>query len=248
MRQVVLTDFSTSAKAQERPILLRDASPPATIKLMNPLGRLYKRALIAQRRTFSQVTQKAYDFTAQGLNKNNEIVNVQLSSYLGKKYCCLFFYPLNYTFVCPTEVIEFNKHVKYFEEKNVELLGISVDSVYSHLAWKNMPIEKGGIGNVNFTLVSDINKEISKNYNVLYENSYALRGLFVIDLQGKIRHKTVNDLSIGRNVNEVLRVIDSIIHVDTSGDVCPINWKKGDKSFKPNNEALLEYLNSSPKN
>ncbi|CXJ19567.1 thioredoxin peroxidase 2, putative [Plasmodium berghei] len=214
------------------------------MRILNSLfSNVYKRSV----RSFSHVTQKAHDFTAQGVNKNNEIINVQLSSYIGKKYCCLFFYPLNYTFVCPTEVIEFNKHVKSFEEKNVELLGISVDSVYSHMAWKNMPIEKGGIGNINFTLVSDINKEISKNYNVLYDNSFALRGLFIIDLEGKIRHKTVNDLSIGRNVNEVLRVIDSIIHVDTSGNVCPINWKKGDKSFRPNNEALLDYLNTEYK-
>ncbi|SBT80838.1 thioredoxin peroxidase 2, putative, partial [Plasmodium malariae] len=207
------------------------------------LNKLYNNAFRTSRRAFSLVTKNAHDFSAQGLNKNNEIINVQLSSFFGQKYCCLLFYPLNYTFVCPTEIIEFNKHIKSFEDRNVELLGISVDSVYSHLAWKNMPIEKGGIGNVNFTLISDINKDISKNYNVLYENSFALRGLFLIDLNGKIRHKTVNDLSIGRNVNEVLRIIDSIIHVDNSGDVCPINWKKGDKSFKPNNESLLNYLN-----
>ncbi|GAW83532.1 thioredoxin peroxidase 2 [Plasmodium gonderi] len=214
---------------------------------MTILSSLFNNAFRTGRRNFSLVTKKAHDFTAQGINKNNEIVNVQLSSYIGKKYCCLLFYPLNYTFVCPTEIIEFNKHVKSFEEKNVELLGISVDSVFSHLAWKNMPIEKGGIGNVNFTLVSDINKEISKMYNVLYENSFALRGLFIIDLQGKVRHQTVNDLPIGRNVNEVLRTIDSIIHVDKSGDVCPINWKKGDKSFKPTNESLLDYLNTEIK-
>ncbi|EWC75460.1 hypothetical protein C923_03867 [Plasmodium falciparum UGT5.1] len=148
------------------------------------------------RRSFSLVTKKAYNFTAQGLNKNNEIINVDLSSFIGQKYCCLLFYPLNYTFVCPTEIIEFNKHIKDFENKNVELLGISVDSVYSHLAWKNMPIEKGGIGNVEFTLVSDINKDISKNYNVLYDNSFALRGLFIIDKNGCVRHQTVNDLPI----------------------------------------------------
>ncbi|CRH02579.1 thioredoxin peroxidase 2, putative [Plasmodium relictum] len=214
------------------------------MQLLKKLSNPFKTSV----RRFSLVTKKAYDFNAQGLNKNNEIVNVQLSSFLGHKYCCLLFYPLNFTFVCPTEIIEFNKHVKSFESRNVELLGISVDSVYSHLAWKNMPIEKGGIGNVNFTLVSDINKEICKNYNVLHNNSFALRGLFIIDLLGNIRHKTVNDLSIGRNVNEVLRIIDSIIHVDKSGDVCPINWKKGDKSFKPNQESLLDYLNNETKN
>ncbi|CZT99311.1 hypothetical protein PFAG_03787 [Plasmodium falciparum Santa Lucia] len=200
------------------------------------------------RRSFSLVTKKAYNFTAQGLNKNNEIINVDLSSFIGQKYCCLLFYPLNYTFVCPTEIIEFNKHIKDFENKNVELLGISVDSVYSHLAWKNMPIEKGGIGNVEFTLVSDINKDISKNYNVLYDNSFALRGLFIIDKNGCVRHQTVNDLPIGRNVQEVLRTIDSIIHVDTSGEVCPINWKKGQKAFKPTTESLIDYMNNANKN
>ncbi|GAB68987.1 thioredoxin peroxidase2 [Plasmodium cynomolgi strain B] len=205
---------------------------------MRILHKLGNSVFQTARRSFSLVTKQAHDFTAQGLNKNNEIINVQLSSYIGKKYCCLLFYPLNYTFVCPTEIIEFNKHVKSFEEKNVELLGISVDSVYSHLAWKNMPIEKGGI---------DINKEISKMYNVLYENSFALRGLFIIDLQGKVRHQTVNDLPLGRSVDEVLRTIDSIIHVDKSGDVCPINWKKGAKSFKPTNDSLLDYLKTEVK-
>ncbi|ANQ11026.1 Thioredoxin peroxidase [Plasmodium coatneyi] len=214
---------------------------------MRILHKLGNSVFQTARRSFSLVTKQAHDFTAQALNKNNEIINVQLSSYIGKKYCCLLFYPLNYTFVCPTEIIEFNKHVKSFEEKNVELLGISVDSVYSHLAWKNMPIEKGGIGNVNFTLVSDINKEISKMYNVLYENSFALRGLFIIDLQGKVRHQTVNDLPLGRSVDEVLRTIDSIIHVDKTGDVCPINWKKGAKSFQPTNDSLLNYLNTEVK-
>ncbi|VWU49394.1 thioredoxin peroxidase 2, putative [Hepatocystis sp. ex Piliocolobus tephrosceles] len=212
------------------------------------LNKLVNKAFTTSRRCFSLVTQKAHDFTAQGLNKNNEIINVQLSSYFGKKYCCLFFYPLNYTFVCPTEIIEFSKNAKVFEEKNVELLGVSVDSVYSHLAWKNLPMEKGGIGPVNFTLVSDINKEICTKYNVLYQNSFALRALFIIDLQGKIRHQTVNDLPLGRNVNEVLRTIDSIIHVDTSGEVCPINWKKGQKAFKPNTEELISYLNDNQKN
>lgn len=203
-------------------------------KLVTPFRRVI--------RTFSLVAQTAPDFKAQAVNRKNEIFDVQLSSFFGKKYCCLLFYPLDFTFVCPTEIIEYNKHIKAFEERKVELLGISVDSVYSHLAWKNTPVGKGGIGSVDFTLVSDIDKEISKAYNVLFNNSISLRGLFIIDLVGKIRHKTVNDLPLGRDVNETLRVIDSIIHVDTSGEVCPSNWKKGKKSFKPNQESLEEYL------
>lgn len=215
-----------------------------TSGIFQHVRKVQRNFLKREGRTFCQVSNKAYDFKAQAINKKNEIVDIQLSSFFGNKYCCLLFYPLNFTFVCPTELIEYNKHVKEFEKRNAELLGISVDSVYSHLTWKNMPKEQGGIGNVNFTLISDISKDISKNYQVLHNDSIALRGLFIIDKEGIVRYKSVNDLSVGRNVHETLRLLDSIIHVDTSGHVCPSNWKKGEKSFKPDQDSLVDYLKS----
>jgi peroxiredoxin (alkyl hydroperoxide reductase subunit C) len=152
------------------------------------------------------VTKQAPDFEAEAVMVDNSFATISLSSYRGK-YVLAFFYPLDFTFVCPSEILAFNKQIEDFKAKNCEVLGISVDSVYTHLAWKNTPVNQGGIGPVQFPLISDISKSISTDYGVLVEDGISLRGLFLIDKEGFVRHELVNDLPLGRNVDEALRVI-----------------------------------------
>jgi peroxiredoxin 2/4 len=187
------------------------------------------------------VTKEAPDFTAQAVNAKNEFEELKLSSYRGK-YVLLFFYPLDFTFVCPSEIIAFDKALKEFQKRNVEVLGVSVDSHFTHLAWKNTPRDKGGIGNVQYPLVSDLNHSISKSYEVLINDSLALRGLFLIDKEGIIRHALVNDLPLGRSTEEALRVIDALQFTEEHGEVCPANWRQGDDSMKPTADGVAEYL------
>lgn len=187
------------------------------------------------------IQKPAPDFTAQAVMPDNSFKNLSLSDYKGK-YVVLFFYPLDFTFVCPTEIIAFSDSLKAFKERNAEIIGISVDSHFSHFAWRNVPRNNGGIGEIEYPLVSDLDKSISRNYGVLLEKpGIALRGLFIIDKEGILRHITINDLPLGRNVDEAIRVIDAIQFHEKCGEVCPANWKKGEKGMKPTKEGLDKY-------
>lgn len=187
------------------------------------------------------VTQAAPDFTANAVMPDNSFGSITLSALKGK-YVVLFFYPLDFTFVCPSEILAFNKKVAEFKEKNCELIGVSVDSRFTHLAWKNTAIENGGIGQIQYPLVEDLNKEIAKSYGILFGGSVALRGLFLIDTKGFVRHAVINDLPLGRNVDEALRMVDALQFHETHGDVCPANWKKGEEAMKPTAEGVASYL------
>ena len=187
------------------------------------------------------VTKKAPDFTAQAVMPDNTFSELKLSSY-GGKYVVLFFYPLDFTFVCPSEIIAFDVALDKFKEKNTEVIGVSVDSHFTHLAWKNTPVEKGGIGNVRYPIVSDMTKEIARSYGVLLNESVALRGLFLIDKEGVIRHALINDLSLGRNVDEALRVLDALQFTEKHGEVCPANWREGEEAMKPTTDGVASYL------
>ncbi|MFO7902664.1 MAG: peroxiredoxin [Pirellulaceae bacterium] len=187
------------------------------------------------------VTQQAPDFSAQAVLPDNSFAELKLSSYRGQ-YVVLFFYPLDFTFVCPSEIVAFDKAVKKFEQKNTQLIGVSVDSHFTHLAWKNTPREKGGIGPIQYPLVSDLSKGISRDYGVLFSEELALRGLFLMDKEGIVRHAVVNDLPLGRNVEEVLRMVDALRFTEEHGEVCPANWREGEEAMKPSPEGVAEYL------
>lgn len=187
------------------------------------------------------VTRKAPEFTATAVMEDGSFKEISLSDYKGKNVL-LYFYPLDFTFVCPSEILAFNKRVADFKERNTQLLGVSVDSQFSHFAWRNTPVEKGGIGEIAYPLVSDMSKNIARDYGVLFNESVALRGLFLIDREGSIRHSTINDLPIGRNVEEALRVIDALQFHEEHGEVCPANWKKGEEGMKPTAEGVASYL------
>lgn len=187
------------------------------------------------------VTQQAPDFTATAVTADNRFEELRLSNYRGK-YVVLFFYPLDFTFVCPSEILAFNRRVEEFRKKDCQLIGVSVDSHFTHLAWKQTEIEKGGIGNVQYPLVSDIKKEIANAYGVLHDGSVALRGLFLIDKDGVVRHAIVNDLPLGRSVDEALRMLDALRFTEEHGEVCPANWREGEDAMKPTAEGVAEYL------
>jgi len=192
----------------------------------------------------SLVAKKAPDFKAQAVMADNSIEEIELSSYRGK-YVVLFFYPLDFTFVCPSEIIAFDDALEEFQKRNTEVIAVSVDSQYSHWAWKNTPRSQGGLGQVRFPIVSDLKKKISKKYGVLLkEAGVALRGLFIIDREGIVHHATINHLSLGRNVEEVLRVLDALQFTEEHGEVCPANWHPGDDAMKPTAEGVAEYLAS----
>ncbi|HEU5046426.1 MAG TPA: peroxiredoxin [Rickettsiales bacterium] len=159
----------------------------------------------------------------------------------------LFFYPLDFTFVCPSEIIAFNNRVKEFKSRGAELIGVSVDSKFSHFAWKNTPVEKGGIGNVQFPLVSDLTKSIARDYDVLVNEAVSFRGLFLIDGEGVVRHQVVNDLPLGRNVEEALRMVDALNFHEENGEVCPVNWNRGDEGMKATADGVASYLKKHAK-
>jgi len=188
------------------------------------------------------VGKEAPDFTAEAVQGSQMIDKFSLSDHKGK-YIVLFFYPLDFTFVCPTELLAFNEKLDAFKERGVEVIAVSVDSKYSHFAWLNTPVAKGGIQGVNYPVVSDLNKSISSDYDVLVEGvGVAYRGLFLIDKDFIVRHQVVNELSLGRSVEETLRMVDALIFTDLHGEVCPANWHKGDKSMKPTREGIDEYF------
>jgi peroxiredoxin (alkyl hydroperoxide reductase subunit C) len=187
------------------------------------------------------VQKDAPDFKAQAL-VGKGFREIQLADYKGK-WVALFFYPLDFTFVCPTEIIAFNDKVQDFEKRNAIILGISVDSHYAHLAWINTPRKQGGLGGLDYPLVSDLTKKIAADYGVLtVDGAVALRGLFLIDREGFVRHELVNDLPIGRSVDEALRVLDALQHFEVHGEVCPANWHAGDQTMQPDPEGSRRYF------
>ncbi len=188
------------------------------------------------------VRKEAPNFTAQAVFPDNSIKDFNLKEYLKGKYGILFFYPLNFTFVCPSEIIAFSSKIEEFKKRNAEVIGISIDSQYSHLAYRNTPVDKGGIGNIAFPLVSDITHKIAADYDVLTDAGVAFRGTFLIDKEGIVRHQLVNDLPLGRNIEEAIRMLDALQYVEKHGEVCPANWSQGKEAMKPTAEGVAAYL------
>ncbi len=193
------------------------------------------------------VKKKAPNFSGIAVTPNKEFLNISLSDYVNK-YICLFFYPLNFTFVCPTELIAINNRISSFESLDTQVIGISVDSQYSHLAWLNTDPNDGGISNIQFPLLSDLDKSISKSYGVLHNDDVSLRGTFLIDKSGNVFHQSINDLPIGRNIDEILRLVDSHIFYKKHGEVCPAGWKTGESGMSETQEGVKDYLNSHHEN
>ncbi|CAA6824135.1 MAG: Alkyl hydroperoxide reductase subunit C-like protein [uncultured Sulfurovum sp.] len=189
------------------------------------------------------VTNKAPDFTAAAVLANGEIVeDFNLMENLGEKGAVLFFYPLDFTFVCPSEIIAFSKRASAFREKGVNVIGVSVDSQFSHFAWRETAVENGGIGKVDMPLVADLSKQIARDYDVLLNDAVALRGSFLIDADGTVRHAVVNDLPLGRNIDEMLRMVDTMLYTNEFGEVCPAGWVQGDEGMKADTAGVAEYL------
>ena len=193
----------------------------------------------------AQVQKEAPDFTATAV-VNEEFKQVKLSDYRGK-YVVLFFYPLDFTFVCPTEIVAFSDRIKDFHDRGAEVVGCSIDSQFSHLAWIQTPREKGGLGELKYPLVADLTKKISGDYGVLLEGGVALRGTFVIDQKGVVRAITIHDLPLGRSVDEALRVLDALQHFEKHGEVCPAGWTKGAATIKPGVKESKEYFEKAAK-
>jgi alkyl hydroperoxide reductase subunit AhpC len=188
----------------------------------------------------AQVQKEAPDFTATAV-VNEEFKEIKLSDYRGK-YVVLFFYPLDFTFVCPTEIVAFSDRIKDFHDRGAEVIGCSIDSQFSHLAWIQTPRNQGGLGGLTYPLVADLTKKISADYGVLLEGGVALRGTFLIDQKGVVRAITVHDLPLGRSVDEALRVLDALQHFEKHGEVCPADWHKGGATIKPGVKESKAYF------
>jgi peroxiredoxin (alkyl hydroperoxide reductase subunit C) len=188
------------------------------------------------------VGKKAPHFKASAVF-GDEIRDVELSDYIGKKYVVLFFYPFDFTFVCPTELHAFQEKLGQFKEKNVEVLGCSIDSPFTHSAWLNTPKDQGGIAGVEYGLIADVHKTIARDYDVLSEEEGAsFRGLFLIDKEGMVQHQVVNNMPLGRNVDEALRMVDALQFHEKNGEVCPANWTEGDEAISTSRESVGAYL------
>ena len=208
----------------------------------------------------TMIQQPAPNFKADAVMANGEFGEISLSDYKDNKYVVLFFYPLDFTFVCPSELIAFSNRIEEFENRGVQVIGCSVDSKFSHFAWRKTPVNEGGIGEVKYPLISDMSKSIARDYGVLLgtqeavvatENGemdttingdVALRGTFLIDKAGLVRHSNLNDLPLGRNVDEVLRLVDALQFTEEHGEVCPAGWNKGAQGMKPNAAGVASYL------
>ncbi|QCD98101.1 2-Cys peroxiredoxin BAS1, chloroplastic-like [Vigna unguiculata] len=212
---------------------------------LNPSSRALKPFVAKASSELPLVGNTAPDFEAEAVF-DQEFIKVKLSEYIGKKYVILFFYPLDFTFVCPTEITAFSDRHAEFEELNTEILGVSVDSVFSHLAWVQTDRKSGGLGDLKYPLISDVTKSISKSYGVLIpDQGIALRGLFIIDKEGVIQHSTINNLAIGRSVDETKRTLQALQYVQQNPDeVCPAGWKPGEKSMKPDPKLSKEYFSA----
>ncbi|CAH8323300.1 unnamed protein product [Eruca vesicaria subsp. sativa] len=222
---------------------LRFARPSSLTSIRSTSRRSF--AVKAQADDLPLVGNKAPDFEAEAVF-DQEFIKVKLSEYIGKKYVILFFYPLDFTFVCPTEITAFSDRYAEFEKLNTEVLGVSVDSVFSHLAWVQTDRKSGGLGDLNYPLVSDVTKSISKSFGVLiHDQGIALRGLFIIDKEGVIQHSTINNLGIGRSVDETMRTLQALQYIQENPDeVCPAGWKPGEKSMKPDPKLSKEYFSA----
>lgn len=189
------------------------------------------------------VTNKAPNFTATAVLGNNEIVeDFTLYNNFGEKGTVVFFYPMDFTFVCPSEIIAFDKRLDEFTSRGINVIGVSVDSQFSHFAWKNTAVNEGGIGQVRFPLVADITKNIARGFDVLLNDSVALRGSFLIDKDGTVRHAVINDLPLGRNIDEMIRMVDTMLFTNEHGEVCPAGWNKGDEGMKADTAGVADYL------
>ena len=190
------------------------------------------------------VGKSAPDFTAAAVLGNGNIVdNYNLKQATAGKYAVIFFYPLDFTFVCPSELLAFDHRMNEFKARNVEVIGVSIDSHFTHNAWRNTPINQGGIGAVGYTLVADMNHAICKAYDVeTPDGNVAFRGSFLIDKAGMVQHQVVNNLPLGRNVDEMLRMVDALQFFEQHGEVCPAGWKKGDAGMKASPDGVAEYL------
>jgi len=190
------------------------------------------------------VTKKAPDFTAAAVLPDNTIKeNFKLSDLKGK-YVVLFFYPLDFTFVCPTEIIAHDKRIGEFKKRDVEVVCVSIDSQFSHFSWRNTPVKKGGIGSIGYPMVADVKHEITQAYGIEHPAGIALRASFLIDKDGVVRHQVVNDLPLGRNVDEMLRIVDALQFHEQHGEVCPAGWQKGEDGMKPTADGVADYLSS----
>jgi peroxiredoxin (alkyl hydroperoxide reductase subunit C) len=194
------------------------------------------------------VGKTAPDFTARAVLADNSInEKFSLKEHLKGRIGVLFFWPLDFTFVCPSEIIAFDNRYQEFQERGAEVIGVSVDSHFTHIAWKNTPVEKGGIGMVKFPIVADLTKSIARSYDVLLGEEIAFRGTFLIDQDFKVRHQLVNDLPLGRNVDEALRMVDALKFHQEHGEVCPAGWNKGKAGMKANAEGVAAYLKENAK-
>ena len=189
------------------------------------------------------VGKKAPDFTVPAVLGNGEIVDaLTLSEVIKGKFGLLFFYPLDFTFVCPSELIALDHRIEEFKNRGVEVIGVSIDSHFTHNAWRKTAVEDGGIGAVNYTLAADMNHEICQAYDVESEGGVAFRGAFIIDKDGVVRSQIVNDLPIGRNMDELLRIVDAVQFHEENGEVCPAGWQKGDTGMQASPEGVASYL------
>ena len=192
------------------------------------------------------VGKKAPDFTVPAVLADGQIVDeLTLSEAIKGKYGLVFFYPLDFTFVCPSELIALDHRIDAFKERNVEVIGVSIDSHFTHNAWRNTPVNEGGIGQVKYTLAADINHDICKAYDVESEGGVAFRGAFLIDLEGNVRSQIVNDLPLGRNMDELIRLVDALPFHEEPGEVCPAGWNKGDKGMDASPDGVAKYLSES---
>ncbi|MDR0408321.1 MAG: peroxiredoxin [Campylobacteraceae bacterium] len=192
------------------------------------------------------VTNKAPDFTAAAVLGDNQIVgDFNLYKNFGEKGTVVFFYPMDFTFVCPSEIIAFDHRLDEFKARGINVIGVSVDSQFTHFAWKNTDVKNGGIGNIRFPMVADITKQIARDFDVLLNNSVALRGSFLIDKDGTVRHAVINDLPLGRNVDEMIRVVDAMLYTNEYGEVCPAGWNKGDEGIKADTKGIADYLSKN---
>jgi alkyl hydroperoxide reductase subunit AhpC len=189
------------------------------------------------------VQKPAPEFKAQAVMPDGSFKELTLADYKGK-YVLLFFYPLDFTFVCPTEIIAFSDRCAEFSAVGVQIIGVSVDSHFTHLAWRNMSRDQGGLGNIEYPLVADINKRIARDYDVLVDDAVALRGLFLIDQKGIVRHQVVNDLPLGRSVDEALRMVQALQFFEKNGEVCPANWKEGSRTIKPTVQESKKFFSA----
>ena len=194
------------------------------------------------------VGKQAPDFTANAVMGDNEIRSYTLSAETNGKYAVIFFYPLDFTFVCPSELIAFDHRLADFKQRGVEVIGVSIDSQFTHLAWKNTPINNGGIGQVQYPLIADIKHDICRAYDVEFGAAgVAFRGSFLIDKKGVVRHQVVNDLPLGRNVDEMLRMVDALQFTEEHGEVCPAGWSKGKAGMTASTEGVAKYLAENAK-